>query len=101
MRVADRPANWRGKGIFRIFLLIGTAVAIAALASMFGIARDYGYLRATLLTGNPEGKYHALAVKLAARAHVGHGSITVVSTAGSVENVRRLTNQKPCMPTFA
>src|SRR5262249_39594707 len=50
---------------------------------------------------SPEGKYHALAVKLAARAATGHGSITVVPTAGSVDNVRRLTNQKPCTSTFA
>jgi uncharacterized protein len=101
MHVAGRPTNWRGKGLFRIFLLIGTAIGIAALASMFGIARDYGYLDTTFLAGSPEGKYHALAARLAARARTGRGSITIVASAGSVENIRRLTNQKPCTSAFA
>jgi anti-sigma-K factor RskA len=33
------PANWHGKGLVRVLLLIVAAVAIVALASMFGIAR--------------------------------------------------------------
>jgi hypothetical protein len=56
--IAGRPANWHGKGLARVSLLIVAAVAIVALASMFGIARDYGYLRASLLTGTPGGKLH-------------------------------------------
>jgi uncharacterized protein len=101
MRVAVRPTNWRGKGLLRVLLLVGVAVAIAALASFFGIARDYGYLRATLLSGSPEGRYHALATSLAARASRGHGRIAVVATAGSVDNISRLANQAGCTPTFA
>jgi len=101
MRIAIRPANWRIKGLLRIVLLFATAIAIAALASFFGVARDYGYLRATLLSGNPEGKYHALATSLAARASRGHGRITVVATAGSVDNIDRLAKQERCTPTFA
>ena len=101
MRVAGRPTNWRGKGLFRVLLLIATAVGIAALGWVFGVARDYGYLRATLLAGTPGGNYHELATKLAARAKIGRGSITVVATAGSVENVRRLASQEPCTSTFA
>src|SRR5690242_17860374 len=101
MRIAIRPANWRGKGLLRILLLVATAIAIAALASFFGVARDYGYLRTTLLSGNPEGKYHALATSLAARASRGHGRITVVATAGSVDNIDRLAKQERCAPTFA
>jgi TRAP-type uncharacterized transport system substrate-binding protein len=100
--IAGRHANWRGKGLLRVLLLVGTAVAIAASASVFGIARDYGYLRASLLSGTPGGRYHALATSLAARADRGHGSVTVVPTAGSVENVSRLADRgKGCAPTFA
>jgi TRAP-type uncharacterized transport system substrate-binding protein len=102
MRLSGRPTYWRGKGLLRILLLIVAAVATVGLASIFGVARDYGYLRASFLAGNPGGKYHALATSLAARASRGHGSITVVPTAGSVENASRLAEeQKRCLATFA
>lgn len=65
---AAGPANWHGKGLVGVLLLIVAAVAIVALASMFGIARDYGYLHASLLTGTPGGRYHALGTSLSARA---------------------------------
>ena len=79
-RIAIRPTNWRSKGLLRIALLVVMAIAIAALASFFGVARDYSYLHASLLSGSPAGKYHALATSLAARASRGHGRITVVPT---------------------
>ena len=83
-------------------MVIGTAVAIATFASIFGVARDYGYLRASLLAGNPGGKYHAIATNLAARASRGHGSVLVVPTAGSVENISRLIEDRGrCAATFA
>ena len=101
-QISWRPANWHGKGLVRVLLLIVAAVAIAALASIFGIARDYNYLRASLLTGTPGGKYHALGTSLAARASRGHGSLKVVPTAGSVDNVSRLAeNRGSCNATFA
>jgi TRAP-type uncharacterized transport system substrate-binding protein len=100
-RIAIRPTNWRGKGLLRISLFVITAVAIAALASFFGVARDYSYLRASLLSGDPAGRYHALATGLAARASRGHGRITVVATEGSIDNVNRLAKQEPCTATFA
>lgn len=101
IRVSGRPANWRGKGLFRILLFVATAIGIACLGWIFGVARDYGYVRTTLLAGTPGGNYHALATRLAARATAGRGSIAVVATSGSVENVRRLTSEDPCTSTFA
>jgi TRAP-type uncharacterized transport system substrate-binding protein len=69
---------------------------------MFGIARDYGYLHALLLTGPPGGTYRPLGTSLAARASRGHGSLAVVPTAGSVDNVSRLAvTRAGCTPTFA
>jgi TRAP-type uncharacterized transport system substrate-binding protein len=100
-RIAIRPTNWRGKGLLRLLLIIVTAITIAALASFFGIARDYGYLSSTLLSGIPEGKYHELATNLAERASRGHGRIAVVSTEGSVDNISRLAKQERCVATFA
>src|SRR5215472_7617249 len=77
IRIPGRPANWRGKGLLRVLLLLIAAVATVAIASYYGVARDYGYLRATFLTGSPGGNYHALATSLAARAGRGQGSISV------------------------
>jgi hypothetical protein len=51
-RIAGQPVNWHPKGLARVLLIV-TAVAIVVIASMFGIARDYAHLRASLLTGTP------------------------------------------------
>ena len=96
------PANWFGKGLLRAILLFAVAAAIAAVAGAFGIAHDYGYLRASILTGSPDGPYHALGTRLAERAMQGHGRLTVVATAGSIENIKRLSSPDArCAEKFA
>jgi TRAP-type uncharacterized transport system substrate-binding protein len=87
-------STWYGKGLARAALLLIAAALIAGLAANFGIARDYGYLHTSILSGTPGGYYHALATRLADRAERGHGTLTVISTAGSIENVRRLTGSR-------
>jgi TRAP-type uncharacterized transport system substrate-binding protein len=100
--IAGLGGSWRGKGLARASLLLVAAAAIAAAASAFGIARDYGYLHASILTGSPGGQYHALAMRLADRAKREHGTLTVISTAGSIENVSRLANARGgCAEKFA
>lgn len=100
--MASGRAVWRGKGPLRIFLLVAAGAAIAAIAAAFSIARDYGYLHASILTGSPGGHYYALATRLAERARREHGSVTVVPTAGSVENVSRLAaGGQGCVEKFA
>src|SRR5215470_1652803 len=99
---AHHPAGWRGKGLLRLLLLLASAALVAAIAANFGIARDYGYLRASVLTGADGGYYHTLATRLADRAKRGHGTLSVISTAGSIENVSRLTGgEKRCTEMFA
>ena len=83
-------AKWHGKGLARATFLLAVAALVAGVAAAFGIARDYGYLRASILSGSPGGYYHALAVRLAERAKRGNGVLTVISTQGSIENVDRL-----------
>ena len=96
------PAAWRGKGLVRVLLLFAAAAVIAGLAAAFGIARDYGYLHASILTGAPTGQYYALATRLADRAKREHGRLTVAPTAGSIENVSRLVaGQGHCAEMFA
>ena len=41
MHIPGRPANWRGKGLLRILLLVIAAVATVAIASYYGVARDF------------------------------------------------------------
>src|SRR5262245_41323998 len=93
---------WRGKVFSRLLLLLVAAALVAAVAANFGIARDYGYLRASILTGAAGGHYHTLATRLAERAKRGHGSLSVIATAGSIENVSRLiSGQARCDEMFA
>jgi TRAP-type uncharacterized transport system substrate-binding protein len=100
--VGGAAGAWRGKAIVRFSLLLVAAAAVAAVAAGFGIAHDYGYLQASILTGAPEHHYHALALRLAERAKRGRGRLTVISTAGSIENVERLSAARGrCAEMFA
>jgi len=88
--------------VLRLAFLFCIAAAVAALAGAFGIARDYGYLQASILSGSPGGQYHALATRLSERARREHGTLTVIPTAGSIENVVRLTASRAnCNEMFA
>jgi len=96
------PATWFGKGLLRAVVLLVAAAAIAAVAGAFGIARDYGYLRASILTGSAGGPYHTLGTRLAERAMRERGRLSVVATAGSIENVSRLSGGRSgCAEKFA
>jgi TRAP-type uncharacterized transport system substrate-binding protein len=99
---ARLPALWRGKALARVAFLLVVSAVVAALAAAFGIARDYGYLQASILTGSPGGQYHALATRLSERAKREHGTLTVIPTAGSIENVSRLASTSArCTDMFA
>jgi TRAP-type uncharacterized transport system substrate-binding protein len=69
---------WYSKGLIRILLFLVAAAAVAAVVAAFGMARDYSYLRASILTGSAGAYYHVLATRLADRAKRNHGSLTVV-----------------------
>lgn len=100
-RIFSPFGSWRGKGLLRTLLLLIAAAAVATLASTFGISHDYGYLRASLLSGVPGGQYYTLATRLASRVKHEHGSLIVVPTAGSIENVTRLAeNRGRCAVAF-
>lgn len=100
--IARLPDLWRGKVIARALFFIVVAALLAAVAAAFGIALDYGYLHASILTGSPGGQYHVLAMRLSERARREHGTLTVISTAGSIENVSRLaSNSGRCSDMFA
>jgi TRAP-type uncharacterized transport system substrate-binding protein len=84
-----------------LVLLIASAL-VAALVSTFGLARQYGYLQASLLSGPATGAYYALAARLASRAKSDHGVLSAVATSGSVDNVERLVRgEASCDTKFA
>ena len=95
------PGTWLGKGLARALILLAAAAAVAGIAANFGIAHDYGYLRASILTGSAGGSYHAIGMRLADRAKRGHGRLTVVTTEGSIDNADRLAAaQSGCAEKF-
>jgi TRAP-type uncharacterized transport system substrate-binding protein len=98
----DSSSALSGRGVLRLAFLFFIAAVVAALAGAFGIARDYGYLHASILSGSPGGQYHALATRLSERARREHGTLTVIPTAGSIENVTRLAADRTrCTEMFA
>jgi TRAP-type uncharacterized transport system substrate-binding protein len=99
--IRSLPPAWFGRGLVRAVALLAVAAAAAAAAAAFGIAHDYGYLRASILTGSDGGFYHRLATRLADRAMREHGRLTVVTTAGSIENASRLAARSGCAEKFA
>jgi TRAP-type uncharacterized transport system substrate-binding protein len=77
-------------------------LAVAAAILYFTVSGDYAFLRASVFTGAQTGQYHATGERLAARAHKRNGHLSVVVTAGSVENIARLVGENGrCIPAFA
>ena len=82
-------------------MAIGVLV-VAAAVLYFSVSGDYAFLKASIFTGAPTGQYHAIGERLAARAQLKNGLLTVVATAGSIENIARLQNENgQCVPAFA
>jgi TRAP-type uncharacterized transport system substrate-binding protein len=96
------PRGLSRKGLLQLTTLCCIAAVVAGLAGAFGIARDYGYLHASILSGSPGGGYHTLATRLSERARRERGTLTVIPTAGSIENVTRLVADRArCTEMFA
>jgi TRAP-type uncharacterized transport system substrate-binding protein len=100
--IAGLSGVWLSKGLIRFLLLVAVAAVVAIIVGTFGIAREYGSLRASILTASEGAYYYAVATHLAERAKREHGNLTVIPTAGSVENVNRLSGAgHGCTEKFA
>jgi len=88
----NRLSISRRRGFLRAVIILVVAALVAALISTFGLARQYGYLRASLLSGPPTGAYYDLATHLAERAKSDEGALIPVATSGSIENVNLLAH---------
>ncbi|TCR63006.1 TAXI family TRAP transporter solute-binding subunit [Bosea sp. BK604] len=99
----DKPSFLnRRKGVVRVASLLAASAVLAALPFAYSAVRDYGSFRAAILTGSAEGAYYSLASSLARLARRDGGRLEVVSTAGSIENAKRIVpTQGPCVEKFA
>jgi|GEM_PF-482261 len=95
-------ASGNRKAWIRAFLAALAFLALAAALLWYSVSGDYGFLKASVLTGSSTGGYHAVGDRLAALAGKKNGHLQVVSTAGSVENIARLVGDHGhCVPAFA
>lgn len=99
---SNRSFILRRRGFLRAVIILVAAALVAALISTFGLAHQYGYLQASLLSGPPTGAYYDLATHLAQRAKSDGGELIAVATSGSVENIDRLSQSRAsCDTKFA
>jgi TRAP transporter TAXI family solute receptor len=86
----------------QILLILIAVLALAVGILYLTVSGDYAFLRASIYTGSETGQYHTIGDRLATRARKKHGRLTVVTTAGSVENIARLAGENgQCEPAFA
>jgi TRAP-type uncharacterized transport system substrate-binding protein len=104
----DRPLAARhARHSMRLFALrLGVAVAIVTavviVVSRIDVKHDMHRMHVRVLSGVPEGNYHAIVARLGDSAAREHGSIENVPSAGSAENVRILAGAaRTCDVHFA
>src|SRR5215472_12997321 len=87
----------------KLAVALAVVVVLAAVLSRVNFHRDLRGLDARVLSGPPEGNYHAVVAELAALAQAKGGRVTNLESAGSVENVARLgaVASGGCPATFA
>jgi len=81
------------------FVVVGVLGALFALTDPEASLR---HLKVSILSGAPQGNYHAVVQRIAAGAAARKGKVTNLASAGSVENVQRLAAaRKGCSAHFA
>jgi TRAP-type uncharacterized transport system substrate-binding protein len=86
----------------RVAVVVGIALLLALAIRLVDFTPSWSYLNVSLLTGGEEGQYFALGKKLAERTAKRKGKLEVVSSAGTVDNLERLTAAKQgCKAQFA
>src|SRR5262245_7568443 len=88
-----------GLRMLLFFVVVGAVGALFALTDPEASLR---HLKVSILTGAPQGNYHAVVQRIAAGAAARKGKVTNLASAGSVENVQRLAAaRKGCSAHFA
>jgi len=78
------------KGAF----LVAIVVVIATAVATFGRHPDLSHVKVAFLSGSADGNYHAIVDKIGAEAQRRNGRIDNLTSAGSIENIERLTAAK-------
>src|SRR4051812_40530287 len=92
---AKRPRSKGRRLVASLFLVIG----LAALVSRLDLRPDLGHIDVAVLSGAKQGHYHEIVDALTESAARKRGRIANVSTAGSVENIEKLSTG--CAHRFA
>jgi TRAP-type uncharacterized transport system substrate-binding protein len=93
-RLAATVHSHAGAFLLRLGLVALVLAVVGALVSQLNLKRDLHRLDAGMLSGAPEGNYHALVDDLSRAAAKDKGTLRNVTSAGSVENVSRLRAEK-------
>jgi hypothetical protein len=93
----------RLRGILvRFGALTAGVLLIALLLSRIDLTHDLSRMHVAVLSGEPDGHYHAVVARMKDLAAERHGVIREVASTGSVENVQRLrAAAKTCDVQFA
>lgn len=88
--------------VVRVLVGLGAIAVLGLLVASLDFRRDLHSVNASLLSGSPEGNYHAIAERLSQRVAAGRGKLANVVTAGSVDNLNRLAAAaRDCQVQFA
>ena len=74
----------------RLLVLVLALLALGILAARADLRPSLGHVHIHLLSGPPEGNYHAMADAVAAAAARKRGRVDDVASAGSLENIEQL-----------
>lgn len=97
---SSRPA--RREFPTRIAILLGIPLILGVLFAAIDLSPDLAHMRVTMLSGPEQGNYAAIVQRLARSAESRDGSITGITTGGSVENLTRLAEaSEDCQVHFA
>ena len=91
--------QWRALSAALVFAVFIGIFIVAATSSR---NPDLSYVNATFLSGSAEGNYHAIVAKTAAETQRRNGRISNLTSAGSIENIQRLSAaSSSCRVQFA
>jgi TRAP-type uncharacterized transport system substrate-binding protein len=74
----------------RILIAIAIVVALGVVVARLDLRPSLSHVHVRLLSGAPEGNYHAVAASISAAAAKKRGTIENVPSAGSLDNLERL-----------
>jgi len=100
MATAHRT-GWSLRALKTTLLVLVICVGFVVAAS-YDREPDLSHVHVAILSGSQEGNYHAVIAKTATQAQRLHGRVANISSAGSVENIKRLDAAKrSCEVQFA